>query len=150
MYELLKYIHILAAMVWVGGAFTLQIYGIYVSRSNDQTAIARFGRDVSVVGGRVFPLASIILLIAGVLMVVQRWSFGQTWILVALILWIASLLAGILFIGPKSGKVGELFAAEGPNSTAARALMSQVFLVARIELVSFAVIVFLMVFKPGA
>jgi uncharacterized membrane protein len=150
LYELLKYIHILAAMVWVGGAFTLQIYGMYVSRSNDQTAIARFGRDVSVVGGRVFPLASIILLIAGVLMVFQRWSFGQTWILVALILWFASLLAGILFIGPKSGKVGELFAAEGPNSAAARALMSQVYLVARIELVSFAIIVFLMVFKPGA
>jgi uncharacterized membrane protein len=148
-YELLKYIHILAAMVWVGGAFTLQIYGIYTARSGDQAAIARFGRDVSVVGGRVFPVASIVLLIAGVIMVLQRWSFGQTWIIVALILWIASLLAGVLYIGPRSGRIGELFAAD-PASEAARTLMSQVFLVSRLELVSFAVIVFLMVFKPGA
>jgi uncharacterized membrane protein len=148
-YELLKYIHILAAMVWVGGAFTLQIYGMYVARSGDQTAIARFGRDVSVVGGRVFPVASIVLLIAGVLMVLQRWSFGQAWIVIALTLWVASLLAGVLYIGPRSGKVGELFAAD-PNSAEARTLMGQVFLVARLELVSFAVIVFLMVFKPGA
>ena len=150
MYELLKYIHILAAMVWVGGAFTLQVYGIYTARSGDSTAIARFGRDVSIVGGRVFPVASIILLIAGVLMVLQRWSFGQAWIMVALTLWIVSLLAGVLYIGPKSGRVGELFASEGETSAAARTLMNQVFLVSRLELVSFAVIVFLMVFKPGA
>ena len=149
MYELLKYVHILAAMVWVGGAFTLQVYGIYTSRSGDPTAMARFGRDVSVVGGRVFPVASIVLLIAGVIMVLQRWSFGQTWIMVALILWIASLLAGVLFIGPRSARIGELFATEGPTSEAGRTLMNQVFLVARLELVSFAVIVFLMVFKPG-
>jgi hypothetical protein len=97
----------------------------------------------------VFPVASIVLLIAGVLLVLQRWSFGQAWILVALILWFASLVAGILYIGPRSGKVGELFATEGPTSVAAQSLMSQVFLVARIELVSFAVVVALMVFKPG-
>ena len=150
MYELLKYIHILAAMVWVGGAFTLQVYGIYTARTGDPTAMARFGRDVAVVGGRVFPVASIVLLIAGVLMTFQRWSFEQPWIAVALILWFASLLAGILFIGPRSGKVGELFATEGATSVAAQTLMSQVFLVARIELVSFAIIVALMVFKPGA
>jgi uncharacterized membrane protein len=115
-YDVLKYVHILAAMVWVGGAFTLQIYGIYVSRSSEPDAIARFGRDVAVVGGRVFPIASIVLLIAGVLMVLQRWSFGQAWI---------QIVAG-------------------------RALMNQVFLVSRLELVSFAVVIALMVFKPGA
>lgn len=150
MYEVLKYIHILAAMVWVGGAFILQIYGFYVSRSGDSNALARFGRDVSVVGGRVFPIASIVLLIAGVLMVFQRWDFSQAWVAIALVLWFASLLAGVLYIGPRSGKVGELFATEGSTSAAGLALMNQVFLVARIELVTFAVIVFLMVFKPGA
>ncbi len=149
MYDVLKYIHILAAMVWVGGAFTLQIYAIYVARSGEPDAMARFGRDVAVVGGRVFPVASIILLIAGVAMVFQRWDFSQAWISISLALWIASLLAGVLYIGPRSGKVGELFANEGPTSAAGRTLMNQVFLVSRLELVSFAVIVYLMVFKPG-
>ena len=40
--------------------------------------------------------------------------------------------------------------AEGPTSTAARALLDRVFLVSRLELVSFAVIIALMVFKPGS
>ena len=42
------------------------------------------------------------------------------------------------------------FEAEGPTSTAARALLGRIFLVSRLELLSFAVIIALMVFKPGA
>ena len=50
----------------------------------------------------------------------------------------------------KSGRIGAQFAAEGPSSVSARAGMARLFLVSRLELVSFAVIVYLMVFKPGA
>ena len=150
MYEALKYIHILAAMVWVGGAFFTQMLAIKVTRSGDTADLARTGRDLAIVGGRVFPLASIILLIAGILMVLQRWSFSQAWVAVALVLWVVSLLAGVLYIGPRAAAVGKQFAAEGPSSVAARAGMARLFLVSRLELVSFAVIVFLMVFKPGA
>lgn len=150
MYEALKYIHILAAMVWVGGAFFTQMLAIKVTRSGDADDLARTGRDLAIVGGRVFPLASIILLVAGILLVVQRWSFSQAWIAIALVLWLASLLAGVLYLGPQSARVGELFATEGPNSAAAKARLARVFLASRLELVSFAVIVFLMVFKPGA
>lgn len=54
------------------------------------------------------------------------------------------------YVGPRTKKIAELFEAEGPASTAARALMSRVFLVSRLELVSFAIIIALMVFKPGS
>jgi uncharacterized membrane protein len=150
MYDLLKYIHILAAIVWVGGAFIIQMLAIQASRSKDPTDLPRLGRDVGIVGGRVFPIASVILLVAGAYLVTQRWSFGQAWVTISLVLWLASLLSGALYLGPRSTKVGELFAAEGPTSVAGRALMAQIFLISRLELVSFAVIVFLMVFKPGS
>ena len=150
MYEVLKYIHILAAIVWVGGAFFSQLLAIKALRSNDAIDLPRVGRDLGLIGGRVFPIASIILLIAGALMVMQRWSFTQAWIVIALVLWLASLLAGVLYLGPMSTKIGEMFAAEGPQSIAARSLTSRVLLVSRLELVSFLVIIYLMVFKPGA
>jgi uncharacterized membrane protein len=149
-YELIKYIHILAAMVWVGGAFYLQLVAIRASRSADPNDLPRFGTEVEAVGGKLFPVASIVLLIAGIIMVVQRWSFSQAWVAVALVLWLASLLAGVLYIGPQSGRIGAQFAAEGPSSVTARAGMARLFLVSRLELVSFAVIVYLMAFKPGA
>lgn len=150
MYEVLKYIHILAAMVWVGGAFYMQLVAIRAARSSDPGDLPRFGAEVEAVGAKLFPIASIVLLIAGITMVLQRWSFSQAWVAIALVLWVSSLLSGVLYIGPQSVRIGKQFAAEGPSSVAARAGMARLFLVSRLELVSFAIIVFLMVFKPGA
>ena len=64
-------------------------------------------------------------------------------------LWLLSAILGAIYIGPRTKKIAELFEAEGPTSTAARALLSRVFMVSRLELVSFAIIIALMVFKPG-
>ena len=150
MYELLKYVHILAGMVWVGGAFYMQLVAIRAARSTDPEDLPRFGAEVEAIGAKVFPIASIVLLIAGITMVLQRWSFSQAWVAVALTLWVTSLLAGVLYIGPRAARVGKQFHAEGPSSVAARAGMARLFLVSRLELVSFAIIVYLMVFKPGA
>ena len=80
----------------------------------------------------------------------QQWGFGQTWVAVSMGLRLVSVIAGAVYIGPRTKKIAELFEAEGPTSTAARALLGRVFLVSRLELVSFAVIIALMVFKPGA
>jgi uncharacterized membrane protein len=150
MYQVLLFIHIVSAIIWVGGAFFAQLLAIRVNASTDPDELPRFGRNVEFLGMRVFLPASIVLFIAGALMVAQQWSFGQLWVSISMGLWILSAVAGALYIGPRTKKVAELFEAEGPSSTAARALMDRIFLVSRLELVSFAVIVALMVFKPGA
>jgi uncharacterized membrane protein len=150
MYQVLLFIHIVSAIIWVGGAFFAQLLAIRVNASNDPNELPRFGRNVEFLGMRVFLPASIVLFIAGALMVAQQWSFGQLWVSISMGLWILSAVAGALYIGPRTKKVAQLFEAEGPSSTAARALMDRIFLVSRLELVSFAVIVALMVFKPGA
>jgi uncharacterized membrane protein len=150
MYDGLKYIHILAAMVWVGGAFYVQLLSIRASRSTDPADLPRLGADVGAIASKVFPIASIILFVAGAAMTIQRWGNFPAWISTAILLWFVSLLAGVLYIGPNAERIGKFFAAEGPTSVAGRALMQRVFLVARLELVSFAVIVALMVFKPGS
>ena len=106
--------------------------------------------DLPVLSMRVFLPASILLFLAGAAMVAQQWGFGQTWVAVSMGLWLVSVIAGAVYIGPRTKKVAQLFEAEGPTSTAARAMLGRVFLVSRLELVSFAVIIALMVFKPGA
>ena len=150
MYQLLLYIHIICAVIWVGGAFFAQLLAIRVQRSTDPADLPKFGRNVEFLGQRVFLPASILLFLAGAAMVAQQWSFGQTWVAVSMGLWVLSAISGALYIGPRTKKIAELFEAEGPSSTAARALLSRVFLVSRLELVSFAIIIALMVFKPGA
>jgi uncharacterized membrane protein len=150
MYLVLLYLHIICAVIWVGGAFFSQLLALRVERSTDPADLPKLGRNLEFLGLRVFLPASIVLFLAGVGMVLQQWSFGQTWVAVSMGLWLLSVIAGSIYIGPRTKKVAELFEAEGPTSTAARALMSRIFLVSRLELLSFAVIIALMVFKPGA
>ncbi len=149
MYDTVKYIHILAAIVWVGGAAYAQLYAIRATRSSDPTDVLRFMRSAEWIGTRVFLPASLVVILAGAYMVTQRWSFSQAWVLVAIVLWLASAIMGAVYIGPRVKKAAEIGDAEGPTSPAYLALTSRLFLVSRLELISFAVIVALMVFKPG-
>jgi len=149
MYDLVKYVHILCAVVWVGGAFYAQLLAIQVARSSDPTDLPKLGRNIEFLGTRVFLPASILLFVAGVIMTTQRWAFQQTWISIAIVLWLVSALVGSLYLGPKSKRVAQLFEAEGPLSVAGRALLARLFLVSRLELVSFLVIIALMVAKPS-
>ena len=150
MYEVLLYVHIVCAVIWVGGAFFAQLLALRVERSTDPADLPKFGRNVEFLGMRVFLPASIVLFVAGAAMVAQRWAFGDLWVSISMTLWLVSALAGALYIGPRTKRVSELFESEGPTSAAARSLLDKVFVASRLELVSFAVIVALMVFKPGA
>jgi uncharacterized membrane protein len=149
MYELLKYIHVVCAIIWVGGAVYIQVLAFRVQRSGDPSLLGRLGPEIEFIGTRVFVPASVILFVAGVALTAQRWSFQQAWISIAMVLWFVSLLVGALFLGPQSKKLGALVATDGPAAPSVAAVSARLFLVSRLELVSFAVIVALMVFKPG-
>jgi len=148
MYELIKYVHILCAVVWVGGAFYAQLLAIRVSRSPDPGDLPKLAHHLEYLATRVFIPASIILFAAGVFMTTQRWAFQQTWISIAIVLWLVSALTGAIYLGPRVKRIGDLFDSEGPASVAGNALLARVFLISRLELVSFLIIIALMVAKP--
>ena len=149
-YQLLVYIHILCAVIWVGGGVTVQILAIRAQRTGDPVEAIGAFRQAEYVGTRVFLPASIILFVAGLIMVAQAWSFSQLWISVSMGLWIVSALAGALYLGPRAKQVVALFESEGPTSPAGQAIVGRLALVSRLELLSFAIIIALMVFKPGS
>jgi hypothetical protein len=142
-----KYVHV-CAIIWVGGAFFAQLLAIRAARRRpDRPAQDR--ASIAYLGQRVFLPASILLFVAGIILVSQRWAFSNLWVSISMVLWLVSALVGALYLGPTSAKVGAVFAAEGPTSVAGRAGLDRLFLVARLELVSFAIVVFMMVVKPG-
>jgi hypothetical protein len=63
-YDLVKYVHILCAVTWVGGAFYAQLLAIQVARSPDPADLPKLGRHIEFLGTRVFLPASILLFIA--------------------------------------------------------------------------------------
>jgi uncharacterized membrane protein len=54
LYELLLAIHILAAVIWVGGATALQVLAFRTVRTDDGARIAYFAGEAEWVGMRVF------------------------------------------------------------------------------------------------
>lgn len=149
MYEAIKYVHILCAITWVGGALILQLLAMRVTRSPDPQDVPKFLGHLEFLGKFVLEPASVLLLVAGVLMTIQRWAFQQTWISIAIVLWLASLVAGSFYLMPNGKRAKALFDAEGPGSVAARRIIGGMFIVARVELAMFLVIIAFMVVKPN-
>lgn len=150
--EILKTIHVLAAVVWVGGAAASQFYAIRIQRSGDPARLAAFGKDAEWVGMRVFMPASILVLLLGIWMVVrvEFYAFGDAWILIGLGGILFSALVGSLFLGPESGRLGKLIEAEGPENPEVQRRMSRLYLVSRIELAILLLVVVDMVVRPGS
>jgi uncharacterized membrane protein len=96
LYDWLLFLHVLAAMVWVGGAVLLGAIATGVVRSGDPDAVARFVTSLRTLGPRVLAPATIAVLVLGIWMVLDNaaWDFGQLWVVVALALFAAAFAIG--------------------------------------------------------
>lgn len=127
----------------------MQVLAVRVSRSDDPAEVPWLGRHLEALGTFVFVPAAALLLLSGLVMTAQAWEFGQGWIVASIALWLLSAVAGALYLAPRAKRATKLFESEGPTSPAALALTERLFLVSRLELISFAIVIALMVFKPN-
>ena len=107
-YEFFLFLHIAMAVIWVGGAFFLQILALRVMGTRDEARMAAFAGDAEVLGMRIFAPSSVLLLLAGVGLVLNGdWSWSEPFIGIGLVVWLISFLAGRRlprpFIGPDQG-----------------------------------------------
>jgi uncharacterized membrane protein len=150
-YKVLLTLHILAAVIWVGGGAIIQLFALRATRSKSQEHQAEFAADVSVIGMRTFIPASLVLIVTGLWLVHEgSLGYGKAWVLIGLAVWIGSFLSGALFLGPQSGKLGKDIETYGFSSPQAQSRLSKIFLHSRIELAFLVVVVCDMVLKPGA
>jgi uncharacterized membrane protein len=150
LYELLKTIHVLAAVVWVGGATATQIFAIRANRADDPAKLAGFARDAEWIGMRVFLPMSLFLVATGFWMIGEGNLDFETWIAIGLAVWVASVITGATFLGPESGRIASAVEREGPTSAEATKRIKRIFVISRIELLLLFIVVVDMVVKPGA
>jgi uncharacterized membrane protein len=148
-YTFFKAIHVLCAVVWVGGATVVQAYALRILSTDDGRRQAEFAKDTEVVGMRTFTPASLVLFLAAVgMMVNAHWSWSQNWVLFGLIAFGLSFAIGVGFLGPESGRLAKLIDAEGPEAPAVKARIRRILMVSRAELVVLLTVVWNMVVKP--
>ncbi len=148
-YEFFLFLHIAMAVIWVGGAFFLQILALRVMGTRDEARMAAFAGDAEVLGMRIFAPSSVLLLLAGVGLVLNGdWSWREPFIGIGLAVWLISFLAGVAYLGPSSGRIKAEIAANGMTPRA-HELIGNTLRYSRIELVLLWIVVFMMVVKLG-
>jgi uncharacterized membrane protein len=144
---ILKLIHILAAIVWVGGGSLLTIFGVRMVKASaaDRIALAR----QSLVAGRVFMVSAIVTLAAGLWLVLREdlWGLDQAWISFGFAGILLGAILGPAFYSPQAEKmIGEL---EAGDTAAADARGKRIGMVSSLEVVFLFVVIWAMVYKPG-
>ncbi|MDP9070224.1 MAG: DUF2269 family protein [Actinomycetota bacterium] len=149
-YNVLKALHVLAAVTWVGGAITINILGSRIAATNDGAGLAAFARETAWVGNFVYLPASVMVLLFGVLAVLEGdWSFGDAWVSIGLLGVLVTALTGSLFFGPESKRIARLVESQGVEHPEVRDRTTRILRMGRVDLVVLLVVVVVMVLKPG-
>jgi uncharacterized membrane protein len=96
LYDWLLFLHVVAAMVWLGGGILLAALAARVLRDRDTAAISGFIANLRVIGPAILAPASVAVVGLGVWMVLNSsaWDFGQFWIQLGLALFAGAFLIG--------------------------------------------------------
>jgi uncharacterized membrane protein len=148
-YNLFKFLHLVAVIVWIGGALTLGILNVRVRRTRDRSAMAALGQQSAVLGRTLIGPAAASAFVTGLVMIADAGvAFTTLWVL-----WgtIAIALSMILGAGPIRRTGQELASgASNPGSEPGRvaALGNQLRTLNAINLIILFSAVWAMVFKP--
>ena len=145
---LLKWIHVLSAIVAVGSNVT---YGIWLSRAAANVDVLPFTlKTIKLIDDRLANRAYGLLILTGLIIVyIVRLSLTTPWLLTALILYVIVVLIGLLVVTPNLRNQIQLLEREGISSPGYQALARRGTITGMTLGLITLVIVFLMVVKPG-
>jgi uncharacterized membrane protein len=148
-YEVYLTVHVIAAVVWVGGGTALTIFSLLTLRAHDPRARANLAVQMETIGQRLFMPASLVTLACGIALVEKGgWDWGTFWIDFSLVVWAASFVLGAGVIGPRSGRLRRLVRERGPEDPLVQRGIEQVLLVARVDVTLLLLVVVDMAAKP--
>jgi uncharacterized membrane protein len=150
-YELLLFLHVAAAIIWLGAAMVTQFFAFRAERLRDPAEVYRVASDAEWLTLRLFVPASLAVLLFGIGLVLDGpWSFEQLWITLGLAGYAFSFFLGILFLGPESGRIAKLVEAHGLEHEEVLARIRRILAFSRFELAVLFTVVLDMTLKPSA
>jgi uncharacterized membrane protein len=150
-YQVYKALHVIAAVIWVGGDITLTTLGIVFERRNDGPTLQALGRMGTWIGTRVYTPALFAVLIFGIA-VMEKGDYdwwGVFWIDFALVGWLVAAVVGVGFVGPELGRIDKAAQEFGPMSAEVGRRVNRLFMIFRFDTALLILIVIDMVAKPS-
>ena len=149
-YDLLLFLHISAAIIWLGSGFLLHVLAWRAERADDAPALMGALRDMGALGNILFVPASLATFAFGLAMVfVAGWSFTDLWVVLGLVGYAATFTIGAFFLKPRGDAIGAIVARDGISPEAV-AKARQLAVIGRIDAVVLFLVVAVMALKPTA
>ena len=148
-YFVFKSIHVLAAIVWLGGGAMITVLAWRAQRARDTAQLLQIGKQAEWLSTRVFVPASLVVLVMGVILMHKfPWGYDHFWTLFGVIGWAVSFVVGAAFLGPQTGKLAKLMETRGPEDPGVAARLDVIINVARADVVLVLLVAADMVAKP--
>ena len=143
-------IHVLSAVVWVGGDVTLTVLGIVFERRGEGETLGALGRMGAWIGTRVYTPTLVVTLVFGIILMQKgNFDWGQFWVIFALVGWTIAAVVGVGFVGPELGRIDEAARTHGPDSPEVAARVRRLFMIFRFDTALLLLIVVNMAAKPS-
>jgi len=148
-YDLFVFLHVVAVIVWLGGGVVLLVLTVCATRSRDPAHTARVIADTAWLGTRYFAPSAIAALVFGLLATwAGSWSFGELWITLGFLGFIATFVTGFVFVRPRAERLAASMRASGELTPEAAQVGAELQLISRIDFVVLFAVVADMVMKP--
>jgi uncharacterized membrane protein len=119
-YELLVFLHVSSAIVWLGAGPLMSVLELEASRSGDPAAMARLGGNNEWLAPRLFIPASLLTLLFGILLVADGpWTIGTLWIDLGLAGYALTFATGVGVLKPTAEKLKAAIERDGPRTAEA-------------------------------
>jgi uncharacterized membrane protein len=148
LYLLLKLVHVVGAIVWVGGASILTLLCVILDRRGDDQATLTGVSHVATIGNRVFAPVGLGVILTGL---VLAWLGGYgfaAWTVLAVLIVVCTFTLGAFVLGPTCERTVKLWAETG-DTAAAIGSGRRVLRLVKLDLGGQFAIIALMVLKPG-
>lgn len=151
LFQVLLLIHILAVVVWLGGAFVALLIGGSLRRSGNTPAMAAYCAALAHLGGPVFGGSSLITLVTGIWMVGEGYpDWSMLWVNLGFGLWLVSTVMGAAFVGRSWHAVGIALAEPGASIDSQQPMIGRAVVLSWIDLAIRTLVVVVMVWRPVA
>ena len=150
-YALFKAVHVLFAVIWVGGGITIFIHAIRAQTARDPEGIVTVAKQAAFMGEKVFAPVGLVTFLMGIAMMINTsWGWGHFWIIAGLIGYASTFIVGVAILSPMAKKIDVSAEKNGPTHPETIALIEKIMLIGRFDVAVLMLVVLDMVTKPFA
>ena len=104
-YLVFKTVHVLAAIVWLGGGTILITLAVIAQMRDDRAYVAQIARQAAFCGERIFAPAGLVVVAMGIAMMIDgdlEWS--RFWVVAGLVGYAITFVVGVAVVSPSAAK----------------------------------------------